>query len=181
MSARHDSPLANQLVRRWWFKQTHPLFEFDLGDMKSTGGTLRIPALDALQQHLFGDIGEMYLKTRTEVVRFCSKRVALTSGPEAKIQNHICSKDQNSRRRLPQKRLDCRVPSVMLGEVGLVAVVVNVTSEQPNVPLIDAEAERGVLCLEFARQGRFAAAWKSHHQVKYSHRKQTKAAYPRVT
>src|SRR5688572_11848415 len=115
--------------------------------MKSPGGKLSIPRPDALQQQLFGDIGKMNLKTRSEFVSSCSKLVALGSGPEAKIQNHVDSKHQDSRRRLPQKRLDRRVPGVVLGEIGLIAIVVNVISEQANVPLIDGKAERGVLGL----------------------------------
>ena len=71
----------------------------------------------------------------------------------------------------PQKRLDRLVPSVMLREVGLITVVVNVTSEQPNVPLINGKAKRGVLGLQFPSQSRLTATWKSHHQVKRCHRK----------
>ena len=138
--------------------------------MKSTRRKLSIPGLDTLQQQLLGDISKMDLKIRTEFASFCTKLVALTSNPEAKIQDHIYAKYQNSRRRLPQERLDRVVPSVMLREVGFIAIVVNVTSEQPNVLFIKGKTERGVLGLEFPSQSRLTATWKSHHQVKRCHR-----------
>src|SRR5260370_42702215 len=58
----------------------------------------------------------------------------------------------------------------MLREVGFIAIVVNVTSEQPNVPFINGKTERGVLGLEFPSQSRLTATWKSHYQVKRCHR-----------
>jgi hypothetical protein len=108
--------------------------------MESAGGKLGIPGFDALQQQLFGDIGKVNPETCAQVVSLCSKLVSLTSGPEAKVQNHVHAKYQNSRRRFPQKRLYRCVPSVTPCEVRLIAIVVNVTSEQPNVPFVDGKA-----------------------------------------
>src|SRR5688572_2330534 len=129
--------------------------------MEGTGRELSVPCLDALKQELFGDIGEVNPEACTEVVRLRPKLVALASGPEAKIQNDVDSKRQHCRRRFPQKRLDRRVPGVVHCEVGLIAVVANVVAEQLNVPLIDGQAERGMLRRQSAGEGGLAASWKS--------------------
>ncbi len=78
----------------------------------------------------------MDLKIGAEVTSFCAKHIALTSNPEAKIQDNIGAKCQDSRRCVPQDRLHSLVPSVMLCEVGFIGIIVHVGSEQPNVPFI---------------------------------------------
>lgn len=103
-----------------------------------------------------------------ELESFCSKFASLALGPKAKVEDHIYTEHQNSRRCLSQKQLDRPVPGVVRREVG--AAVVYVHSEKPDMPLIDGKAERGAFDLELASQRRRAASRQSNHQVKCCHR-----------
>ena len=68
-----------------------------------------------------------------KVTSLGAKLVTLTLGPEAKVEDHVDTEHDTSRRRFPQQRLDRGVPLIVPRETFIVAVVVNVVADMSTM------------------------------------------------
>lgn len=90
-----------------------------------------------------------------------AKIFSFTLPPKTEVENYIDSECQNSGCKFPLNGFDQVVPRIMFG-------IVNIHTEESNVPLVRRQPQRGIFEFEFFCESRLPRTGEAAYQIEGS-------------